>query len=91
MSRHERASTIVTTNRPIEDWGKVLGDAAAAGAILDRFLYHAEMITTPGPSYRLHDRKGKGLEIPEIKVLIITKSQVGRFSGADSWPVLSAE
>jgi len=36
--RYERASTIVTTNRPIEDWGKVLGDAAAAGAILDRFL-----------------------------------------------------
>ncbi|MDD5778821.1 MAG: ATP-binding protein [Candidatus Thermoplasmatota archaeon] len=37
--RYERASTIVTTNRPIEDWGKVLGDAAAAGAILDRFLH----------------------------------------------------
>ncbi len=65
--RYERASTIVTTNRPIEDWGKVLGDAAAAGAILDRFLHHAEVISITGPSYRLHERKRKGLEIPEIK------------------------
>lgn len=65
--RYERSSTIVTTNRPIEDWGKVLGDAAAAGAILDRFLHHAEVITITGPSYRLHERKRKGLNLPEIK------------------------
>ena len=65
--RYEKASTIVTTNRPIEDWGKVLGDAAAAGALLDRFLHHAEVISITGPSYRLHERKRKGLEIPEIK------------------------
>jgi DNA replication protein DnaC len=55
--RYEKRSTIITTNRPVEDWGKVLGDAAAAGAILDRFLHHAEVITITGPSYRLHERK----------------------------------
>lgn len=37
------------------------------GAVLDRFLRHAEMITITGPSYRLHERKKKGLEIPEPK------------------------
>ena len=55
--RYEKRSTIITTNRPVEDWGKVMGDAAAAGAILDRFLHHAEVITITGPSYRLHERK----------------------------------
>ena len=42
---------------PVEDWGKVLGDTAAAGAILDRFLHHAEIIKLEGRSYRMHDRK----------------------------------
>jgi DNA replication protein DnaC len=40
-----------------EDWGKVLGDTAAAGAILDRFLHHAEIIKLEGRSYRMYDRK----------------------------------
>ncbi|MBC7084595.1 MAG: ATP-binding protein [Firmicutes bacterium] len=62
--RYERSSTIVTTNRPIEDWGKMLGDATAAGALLVRFLHHAVVISITGPSYRLHERKRKGPEIP---------------------------
>ena len=60
--RYETRSTIITTNRPVEDWGKVLGDAAAAGAILDRFLHHAEVIAITGPSYRLHQRKRRAQE-----------------------------
>ena len=63
--RYERASTIVTTNRPIEDWGKVLGDTASAGAILDRFLHYAEIVSITGPSYRLHSRKKSGIETKE--------------------------
>jgi DNA replication protein DnaC len=62
MRRYERASTILTSNRPIEDWGKLLGDVPSATAILDRFLHHAEIITITGKSYRLKDRacaKGK--------------------------------
>jgi len=56
MRRHETRSTMMTTNRPIEDWGKLLGDAPTAGAILDRFLHHSEIITITGRSYRLRHR-----------------------------------
>ena len=57
MRRYERRSTMMTTNRPIEDWGKILGDVATATAILDRFLHHSEIITITGKSYRLHSRR----------------------------------
>lgn len=56
MRRHELRSTVMTSNRPIEDWGKLMADVPSATAILDRFLQHAEMITITGPSYRLKDR-----------------------------------
>jgi DNA replication protein DnaC len=57
VRRYEKSAIIVTSNRPLEDWGKVLGDTAAAGAILDRFLHHAEIIKLEGRSYRMYDRK----------------------------------
>lgn len=57
MRRYETRSTIMTTNRPVEDWGKLLGDVPTATAILDRFLHHAEIISVSGDSYRLRDRK----------------------------------
>jgi len=53
MRRYELRSTIMTSNRPLEDWGKLIGDVPAATAILDRFLHHAELITITGQSYRL--------------------------------------
>lgn len=56
VRRYEKGSIIMTTNRPIEDWGQVLGDTAAAGAILDRFLHHADVIQITGKSYRMHSR-----------------------------------
>jgi hypothetical protein len=56
MRRHELRSTVMTSNRPIEDWGKLLGDVPAATAILDRFLQHAEIVTITGKSYRLKDK-----------------------------------
>ena len=46
-------STLMTTNRPIEDWGELLGDLPSAGAILDRLLHHAEIMAIQGRSYRL--------------------------------------
>ncbi len=55
--RYEVGACIVSSNRPVEDWGQVLGDNAAAGAILDRFLHHAELIRLQGKSYRMHDRQ----------------------------------
>ena len=57
MRRHELRSTMMTSNRPLEDWGKLLGDVPSATAILDRFLQHAEIITITGRSYRLRTRQ----------------------------------
>ena len=63
MRRYETRSTMMTTNRPLEDWGKLLGDVPTATAILDRFLHHAEIITIEGGrSYRLKDRQHKQSE-----------------------------
>jgi DNA replication protein DnaC len=59
MRRYELRSTIMTSNRPLEDWGKLLGDVPSATAILDRFLHHAEIIKITGNSYRLKDRADK--------------------------------
>jgi DNA replication protein DnaC len=53
VRRHQNRSTLLTSNRPIEDWGQLLGDAPAATAILDRFLQQAEIIQITGRSYRL--------------------------------------
>jgi DNA replication protein DnaC len=66
MRRYELKSTMMTSNRPLEDWGKLVGDVPAAAAILDRFLHRAEMIQITGKSYRMRDRDGKRLP-PERK------------------------
>jgi DNA replication protein DnaC len=52
MRRYERASTIVTSNRPVEDWGKLLGDAAAVSAMLDRLLHHGHVLKFGPRSWR---------------------------------------
>jgi DNA replication protein DnaC len=59
MRRYQVRSTIMTSNRPLEDWGKLLNDVPAATAIFDRFLHNAEVITISGKSYRLRNRSGK--------------------------------
>ena len=55
MRRYENRSTMMTSNRPIEEWGKLLADVPAASAILDRLLHHAEIIAVNGRSYRLKE------------------------------------
>lgn len=57
MRRYETRSTMMTSNRPLEDWGKLLGDVPTATAILDRFLHHAEIFSFGGKSYRLGHRR----------------------------------
>jgi DNA replication protein DnaC len=52
MRRYERASTILTSNRPIEDWGKLLGDTAAVTAMLDRLLHHGHVLKCGPRSWR---------------------------------------
>lgn len=56
MRRYQVRSTMMTSNRPLEDWGKLIGDVPAATAILDRFLHNAEVIAITGRSYRLRNR-----------------------------------
>jgi DNA replication protein DnaC len=56
MRRYQVRSTMMTSNRPLEDWGKLIGDVPAATAILDRFLHHAQVIAITGKSYRLRNR-----------------------------------
>jgi DNA replication protein DnaC len=55
MRRYELRSTIMTSNRPLDEWGKLVGDVPTATAILDRFLSRADIIQITGKSYRLRD------------------------------------
>ncbi len=52
MRRYERASTLLTSNRPVEDWGKLLADVAAVGAMLDRLLHHGHVLKCGPKSWR---------------------------------------
>jgi len=55
-SRYERASLIVTSNKPFGRWGEVFGDEVVAAAMIDRLVHHAEVVSLKGDSYRLKDR-----------------------------------
>jgi len=55
-SRYERASMIVTSNKPFGRWGEVFGDATVAAAMIDRLVHHAEVVNLKGDSYRLKNR-----------------------------------
>jgi len=57
-SRYERASMIVTSNKPFSGWGEIFGDDAVATAMIDRLIHHAEILSLKGDSYRL---RGKDL------------------------------
>ena len=60
MRRYETRSTVMTSNRPLEDWGKLVGDVPSATAILDRFLHHAEIVSITGKSYRPRNQAANG-------------------------------
>ena len=55
MRRYENKATIMTSNRPLEEWGKLLCDVPTAGAIIDRFLHHAQVVAITGKSYRIKE------------------------------------
>jgi len=55
MSRHERSSTIITSNRPLEDWGKLLGDVVVVTPLLDRLMHHGHLLKFEGKSWRLRE------------------------------------
>ena len=60
-ARYETSSIILTSNRPVGEWGLVFGDPTATTAILDRVLHHSEVITIRGESYRLLEKRRSGL------------------------------
>jgi len=63
--RYQRNSTVIATNRPIEDWGKIFGDNATASAILDRFLENVHLLKITGKSYRLKNLRSKEQKMVE--------------------------
>jgi DNA replication protein DnaC len=55
--RHERRSTIITSNKAFAEWGDIFGDPVMAGAMLDRYLHHCHVLNLKGESYRMRSRK----------------------------------
>jgi DNA replication protein DnaC len=58
-ARYERASMIVTSNKPFSAWGEIFGDDVVAAAMIDRLVHHADILSLKGDSYRL---RGKDLD-----------------------------
>ena len=56
-ARHERASTVLTSNKGFEDWGGVLGDEIMAAALIDRLLHHCHIVNIRGNSYRMREHQ----------------------------------
>lgn len=71
----------MTSNRPLEDWAKLIGDVPAATAILDRFLQHATIINITGKSYRL--RHGGNTQAVETKPSTKSNSKGWRSTAGD--------
>jgi len=65
MRRHERNSTMLTSNRPVDDWGKMLGDHAAVGALLDRVLHHGHVLKCGPRSWRTRAGAAENLQSEE--------------------------
>jgi len=66
--RYQKNSSVIATNRPIEDWGKIFGDNATASAILDRFLENVHLLKITGKSYRLKNLKSKEQKMVESNI-----------------------
>jgi DNA replication protein DnaC len=86
MRRYETRSTMMTSNRPLEDWGKLLGDVPSATAILDRFLHHAEIVQITGKSYRLR-HQARGVEGPNAATAPIGSPTIRAESNAATAPI----
>jgi DNA replication protein DnaC len=65
-ARYERASMIVTSNKPFSAWGEIFGDEVTATAMIDRLVHHAEILSLKGDSYRLRDKDLGGPPPAEI-------------------------
>ena len=64
-SRYERASMIVTSNKPFSAWGEIFGEETVAAAMIDRLVHHAEIVAMAGESYRLKDKPMGPVAVPD--------------------------
>lgn len=55
MSRYEKAATVITSNRPLDDWPKLLGDVVVVTPLLDRLMHHGHLLKFEGKSWRLKE------------------------------------
>ena len=62
MSRYEKASTLITSNRPFDDWSKLLGDVVVVTPLLDRLLHHGHLLKFDGKSWRLQEAAARNFE-----------------------------
>jgi DNA replication protein DnaC len=91
-SRYDRASLIITSNKPFSGWGEILGDETVAAAMIDRLVHHAEILSLKGDSYRLRDRDLGGRpstrepETPHQSVAPTTRRPAERLSAGRSAP-----
>jgi DNA replication protein DnaC len=90
MRRYETRSTLMTSNRPLEDWGKLIGDVPSATAILDRFLHHAEIIKFSGKSYRLRQEGRNENPFEGEEKAKSAEAPIGSADGSDSSKPASA-
>ena len=90
MRRYETRSTLMTSNRPLEDWGKLIGDVPSATAILDRFLHHAEIIKFSGKSYRLRQEGRNENPFEGEEKTKSAEAPIGSADGSDSSKPASA-
>jgi len=59
MSRYEKSSVVITSNRSVDDWGKLLGDVVVVAPLLDRIMHHGRLLKFEGKSYRLKEAAEK--------------------------------
>ena len=67
MSRYEKASTIVTSNRPFEDWARLLGDTVVVTPLLDRLMHHGHLLKFEGKSWRLKEAAARVAKRPAVQ------------------------
>lgn len=67
LRRHEKKSTILTSNRPFEDWAKLLGDVVVLAPLLDRIMQHGHLLKFEGNSWRLHKASARLAKGDQLK------------------------
>jgi DNA replication protein DnaC len=75
MSRYEKSSTIITSNRPIDDWGKLLGDVVVVTPLLDRLMHHGHLLKFEGKSWRLKEAAARSVRQNVPKASLSAKEE----------------